>query len=91
MSVATGTLEDENYQAAVTPERSRGVYGAPPPTVVRLAAPSEPLSYIGQDRGSWQRDQRSLLRRRLRFLDSARKDIFIPTTMKRRSGQARNP
>ena len=48
-------------------------------------APSRPLRtdvvLSGQDRGSWRRDQRSLLRRGLRFLDSARKDILVPVTI----------
>ena len=88
MSVATGTLEDENYQAAVTPSEAEGSKALRPQPSCAWPAPSEPLSYVG---GSWRRDQRSLLRRRLRFLDSARKDIFIPTTIKRSSGQARNP
>ncbi len=36
MSVATGTLEDENYQAAVTPSEAEGSKALRPPIVVRL-------------------------------------------------------
>ncbi len=92
MSVATGTLEDENYQTAVTPSPStcspvprsggqappRGLGRSAPNRRARSWPPPNRCRIVGQDRGSWRRDQRSLLRRRLRFLDSARKDIFIP-------------
>ncbi len=47
------------------------------PIVVRLAGPPPNCCRtVGQDRGFWRRDQRTLLRRGLRFLDSARKDAF---------------
>ncbi len=39
MSVTIGTLEDEDYQAAVTPSPSIGSGQAPPAIAMRLAGP----------------------------------------------------
>ncbi len=77
MSAAAGTPEDENYQAAVTPSEAEGSKALRPQSSCDLAGPLQNrCRIVGQDRGSWRRDQCSLPRPRLRFLDSARKDIF---------------
>ena len=45
MSVATGTLEDENYHAAVTPSEAEGSKALRPQSSCAWPAPSEPLSH----------------------------------------------
>ncbi len=50
MSVATGILEDENYQAAVTPSEAEGSKALGPQSSCAQPAPPDRRHIVGQDR-----------------------------------------